>query len=793
MRFKLPSQSSAKISSERRRSLKNPVFDDWILEDIKKSGLNLENLPIEPLQSEYELRERLGFDKMGSTKIINIGGYWIPYPNLSGYYRLKLKEIIGDIKYLSPKGTGNHAYILHEVFTIAAPYKPDKPILFTEGEKKAAKATLEGFPCIGLSGVWCFKDSESEFLPELDDLNFKQRKCYICFDSDIKDKINVRQAEIRLSIELMNRGAQVFAIRFPKEANGDKNGLDDFLLCYDAEAFKELMSRALPTLELHIEEGTDKELILDELYRLRDKIHQEQVLKALAKREGVKLDLVRTEYQKRIPKEEENRQPLQETFTEKQLEAAYSLLNSPNILSNVVSFTKELGFIGEEINQKALYLCFTSRLMDSSISAVVKGQSSSGKSHLVNTNLRLFPETEILNFSFVTSKALVHREGDLSHKILSIAEHSGSEGADYSIRTMLSEGEISIMLPMKNEITGNFDTVEKRVPAKGLVFVETTTRDRIHTENQTRVFDLYVDESEEQTTNILSMQASQLETGSPDVDERVKVWRAAQSLLKKYVVYIPYAQELANAFPKDKTRARRDYPRLLSLVRSHALLFQYQREVDENGRLIATLEDLAGVLLIIERVLQDSLRALSPNQAEVLNIIHSDEVLTEFSVSNLSELVDLDRKTLRRYLKYFANEGLIEWNGERGRKSQYTKVTSNQSQMSPMDSFISKIHKLLEKTPENSGQTQMSPNVSDTPIVDDKGHLENKGHSAMPPKSSNDDERISEHNGIGDIGTKEKRVDIPSNDNKEAEVRNSEEWEAEKQDFLGQIKKEVGI
>jgi len=691
-------------------------------------------------------------------------------------------------KYLAPKGSGNHPYIFPEVAKVLEAYTPDKSIFITEGEKKAVKATLEGFPCIGLSGVWNWKDSKCEILPELDKFIWKNRKVFIVFDSDISQNISVIKSELRLSIELSNRGAKVHSIRLRNEPDGGKSGFDDFLVQYGAESFWKLIENAQPTLRLHIDGGTDKELILDELYRLTDKIHQEQVLKALAKREGVKLDVVRTEYQKRIPKEEANNRLSLQTFTEEQLEAANSILNSQNILSNMVSFTEELGFIGEGINQKLLYLSFTSRLMDSSISAVVKGQSSSGKSHLVNTVLRLFPESEIHNFSFVTSKALVHREGDLSHKILSIAEHSGSEGADYSIRTMLSEGEISIMLPVKNELTGNFETVEKRISAKGLVFVETTTRDRIHAENQTRVFDLYVDESEEQTANILSMQASQMETGSPDVDERIKVWRALQSCLTKYDVYIPYAQELANAFPKDKTRARRDYPRLLSLIRAHALLFQYQREIDENGRLIATLEDLAGVLLIIERVLQDSLRALSPKQAEVLNIIHSDEVLSEFSVGDLSEFVDLDRKTLRRYLKYFANEGLIEWNGERGKKSLYTKVSSSQSQMPPMGSFISKIHKLLEKEPEDSGQTQMSPNVPETPIVDDKGHRVNKGHTVMSPIISNNYGKISKKNGIRDIGTNEQGVDITSKHNNRVGVSDSEAWEEEMQNFLGQTK-----
>ena len=312
--------------------------------------------------------------------------------------------------------------------------------------------------------------------------------------------------------------------------------------------------------------------------------------------------------------------------------------------------------------------------MKDSISVVVKGQSSSGKSHLVNTILRLFPRPEIFSFTYVTSKALVHRKGSLSHKILYIAEHSGSQGADYSIRALLSEGEISIMLPVKNEATGNFETVEKRIKATGLVFCETTTRDRVNHENQTRVFDLYVDESEAQTENILFMQAAQIDIEDKGIDEEVRIWRAAQTHLKNYSVHIPYALELAKAFPKDKTRARRDFPRLLSLIRAHTLLYQFDRPRDKDGRLVATFEDFRAILPLAETVLRQSLKEISPKQEATLKIIKTEFLRREFSLKDLAEKTAsaVTYRTLQRYLEHFVKEGLIEWNGEKAKQSRYT-------------------------------------------------------------------------------------------------------------------------
>lgn len=212
-----------------------PGLDSWVMEDLKKSGLTIENLRVEPLKSEKELKERLGFTRIKGKsgklyKIIDICGYWIPYPNILGYYRLKLRRPVIDSKgnkrnYLSPLkklNKGNHAYVLSEVGKILSNYSPDKPIYITEGEKKAAKATLEGFPCIGLGGVWMSGDKENDLLPELDQYIWTDRTVYICFDSDITEKRNVKHAELRLAVKLINKGARVYSVRMPNEEGGNE-------------------------------------------------------------------------------------------------------------------------------------------------------------------------------------------------------------------------------------------------------------------------------------------------------------------------------------------------------------------------------------------------------------------------------------------------------------------------------------------------------------------------------------------------------------------------------------------
>ncbi len=268
----------------------------------------------------------------------------------------------------------------------------------------------------------------------------------------------------------------------------NKIALDDYLAKNGAVAFQEVIKDARPTLELHLEERTSTDLILTELTRLNNDITRAKIFKLIARQEKAKTDDVEAEYQKHITKNEETKGAKQETFTPEDMEKARELLKSPKILEKMLELTTKLGYVGEDINKMMLFLSFISRLLLNSISAIVKGASASGKSALVKCILSLIPKKDVLSFSFITPKALPHFAKNLSHKILFVQEQPGSQGADYSIRTTISEGEISIALPIKDEASGNFTTIEKRIPAVGMVFVETTTKERVHVENQTRVF-----------------------------------------------------------------------------------------------------------------------------------------------------------------------------------------------------------------------------------------------------------------------------------------------------------------
>lgn len=193
--------------------------------------------------------------------------------------------------------------------------------------------------------------------------------------------------------------------------------------------------------------------------------------------------------------------------------------------------------------------------------------------------LAFMPEEERVKYSAMTGQSLFYMgETSLKHKILAIVEEEGAERASYAIKLLQSEGELTIASTGKDPSSGKLVTHEYHVEGPVMIFVTTTNID-IDEELQNRCIMLTVNESREQTRAIHKLQR-QMETLEGLLQLREREWtyklhRNAQRLIKPILVANPYAQHLT--FLDDTTRTRRDHKKYLSIIRSIALLHQYQR------------------------------------------------------------------------------------------------------------------------------------------------------------------------------------------------------------------------
>ncbi len=364
-------------------------------------------------------------------------------------------------------------------------------------------------------------------------------------------------------------------------------------------------------------------------------------------------------------------------FSEKELKRAERLLRNPKLIGVIKSDIKKVGLVGEMLNGLLIYLSCISRILDEPISIVVKGESSGGKSCLVGTITKLFPKSEIKEFTYISAKALMHMSQDLSHKVIVIVERHGSEASDYSVRTLQSEGMIRVATVEKNEKTSKHATVEKEV--KGPVaFLETTTNPHLHPENQTRVFTIYIDCSQTQTGRIHVKQKEKYKPHSLDKaidkDLIIRKHHAMSQLLKPYKVLIPFIDNIN--FPTGKPRYRRDFPRFLSLIEVSALIHQYQREkqvIDGVEVLLAHPDDYRLAYNIVVKFFIEDLHDVHPKSQTLLKFAKKFD-----SGFTRNDLVDISKWSLddvKKYIRPLIEKGYFkELSGRKGQGYKYQIV-----------------------------------------------------------------------------------------------------------------------
>src|SRR5690606_43211 len=185
-----------------------------------------------------EVKTLLGWD-------VGSGGIVFPYPGHPEFVRVRLDRpwkgpgYNKPARYLSPKRGGNRLYIPRSLPNEAV--IGTGPLIITEGEKKALAAIGKGLPCIATAGIWSWKsrneygekqDDERALLDDFSRVNWDGRELVVLiYDSDITQEHAAWDAYPRLAEQLYRLGVvAVKVLSLPHVAQGDKTGLDDYLL-----------------------------------------------------------------------------------------------------------------------------------------------------------------------------------------------------------------------------------------------------------------------------------------------------------------------------------------------------------------------------------------------------------------------------------------------------------------------------------------------------------------------------------------------------------------------------------
>ena len=347
---------------------------------------------------------------------------------------------------------------------------------------------------------------------------------------------------------------------------------------------------------------------------------------------------------------------------EAEKQEALEFLNSTDLLDKIVSDFKTCGYVGEESNVLLGYLASISRKLNEPLALLIVSRSAAGKSALQNAILDFTPEEDFEKYIRLTDQALFYKgEDSLKHKLLAIEEEQGANGAGYSLRNLQSAQSLKTASTIKDPISGKLKTDVYTVKGPTAIMLTTTYHENFDYETYNRFIILTIDESLEQTRLILEKQRKN--QGIEGImlkqqKEKIKTkHHNSQRILKPVEVVNPYSEQLT--FIDNVLRARREQPKYLALIKTIALLRQYQKEIktgfsgNETFEYIEVeLKDIETANKIANEILGHSLSEMSPPSRRLLEEIKNlvDKKCREENISQ--EKCVISRRDIREYSRW---------------------------------------------------------------------------------------------------------------------------------------------
>jgi Domain of unknown function (DUF3854) len=491
-------------------------------------------------------------------------------------------------------------------------------VLLIEGTKQALAAATyapEGAAVYGLAGCWGWTRQPLTFT--------KGRPVVVVFDGDVATNRDVWDAAAKLTEALRLAGAT--SIKFAELPTTGTDGLDDWLAHQPHAERAEMLARLI--------DGANGKLPRKPAKRKRrDSAHD-------------------------TPSDSPATVPPPPTDPP-------ALASDLRILDRFKVAVRHRGVVGEETTACIAYLVLTSRLLDKQASLAVKGHSASGKSFTVETTVAFFPPEARIVMTAMSERSLIYSPEDYSHRTLVVYEATAlREGLEdnltaYLVRSLLSEGRIEYPVTVKDR-DGNFTTktIIKEGPTN---LILTTTKVAVHAENETRVLSITTDDSRDQTARVLAALADETErNGNLEEWHQLQRWLTAA----EHRVTIPYAGKLAELVPPVAVRLRRDFGTLLALIRAHAILHQQTRQRDDDGRIVASLDDYAVVRELVSDIMAAGVDAtVSTTVRETVEAVAAlvpDDKADPATALQVANKLGLDKSAARRRLLAAADGGYV--------------------------------------------------------------------------------------------------------------------------------------
>ncbi len=193
-------------------------------------------------------------------------------------------------------------------------------------------------------------------------------------------------------------------------------------------------------------------------------------------------------------------------------------------------------------------------------------------------------------------------------------------------------------------------------------FITTTIESGLEVQLEDRLFTIHPDESIDQTKRIVENRAKQI-SGNCDMqnDDDIQLWKAFHTKLEPVTVVIPFAMDIAEHLNRCTVlpiNARRAFNKMLNIIQAVTCVYQFQREQDDAGNLIATMADYYMALQIVYESFKENLGQLSKGTDLKLAYISS---AGQVSAKNLAAHFGISRSAISTWGKQLEDEGVLKW------------------------------------------------------------------------------------------------------------------------------------
>ncbi len=341
---------------------------------------------------------------------------------------------------------------------------------------------------------------------------------------------------------------------------------------------------------------------------------------------------------------------------------ALRILNSEDpLLYSLKTFA--LDHEGDEVVAECLALSLASRAIanpkSKGLHVLVTGTSGKGKTDAFDVMLAQVPDVNRLG-QRISDKALFYAETLLPGMVITLDDTGLSDQMQEILKGVTS----SFQKPFRY-LTVNKDRKSQTcvIPERCVWWiskVEGAGDDQIWN----RMLTTWIDDSEQQDLKVLSRtlrSARELPLPEATLHPEIKVCREMWGILFSPVwVVIPYSEQIRFTSVSN----RRNPDMLIDLIRTHAIMNQFQRERQEIGGVTcvtATMEDFSRARSLYIKLCGESggqTTKLTRKEAELITAIRNLD-REEVTIPQLQRFTGLSYNTIYRTLHGYSNKGVI--------------------------------------------------------------------------------------------------------------------------------------